>query len=167
MNTETWSVSVSHSAIQPADSILSQETLLSMLCCSYSVSAISCSTGSIQHCRELILQELSEREDIYGNLAASIAPEIFGHEDVKKALLLCMVGGVTRHLKDGMKLRGDIHLCLMGQSPCSPMHRPVSTNSTSDSSAGCIRYCWPCTPLRTANLSMCTSEPLPKEVLSR
>ncbi|KAL3138278.1 Mcm2-7 hexameric complex component [Trebouxia sp. C0010 RCD-2024] len=60
------------------------------------------------------LEELSEREDIYGNLAASIAPEIFGHEDVKKALLLCMVGGVTRHLKDGMKLRGDIHLCLMG-----------------------------------------------------
>jgi len=26
-----------------------------------------------------------------------------------------MVGGVTRHLQDGMKLRGDIHLCLMGQ----------------------------------------------------
>ena len=64
-----------------------------------------------------LLQELSEKEDIYGILAASLAPEIFGHEDVKKALLLCMVGGVTRHLKDGMKLRGDIHLCLMGTSP--------------------------------------------------
>lgn len=61
-----------------------------------------------------LLQELSETEDIYGRLSASIAPEIFGHEDVKKALLLLMVGGVTRHLKDGMKLRGDIHLCLMG-----------------------------------------------------
>lgn len=65
-----------------------------------------------------VLQELSEKEDIYGTLAASLAPEIFGHEDVKKALLLCMVGGVTRHLKDGMKLRGDIHLCLMGKSAC-------------------------------------------------
>lgn len=65
-----------------------------------------------------LLQELSEKEDIYGTLAASLAPEIFGHEDVKKALLLCMVGGVTRHLKDGMKLRGDIHLCLMGVSAC-------------------------------------------------
>ena len=60
------------------------------------------------------LQELSNTEDIYGRLSASIAPEIFGHEDVKKALLLLMVGGVTRQLKDGMKLRGDIHLCLMG-----------------------------------------------------
>ncbi len=62
-----------------------------------------------------MLHELSESEDIYGRLSASIAPEIFGHEDVKRALLLLMVGGVTRHLKDGMKLRGDIHLCLMGQ----------------------------------------------------
>ena len=79
----------------------------------------------MQHSFDLVLQELSEREDIYGILAASIAPEIFGHEDVKKALLLCMVGGVTRHLKDGMKLRGDIHLCLMGQSPFRSLHHPV------------------------------------------
>lgn len=52
--------------------------------------------------------------DVYDRLASSLAPEIFGHEDVKKALLLCMVGGVTRQLPDGMKIRGDIHLCLMG-----------------------------------------------------
>lgn len=44
----------------------------------------------------------------------STGAEIYGHEDVKKALLLCMVGGVTRQLPDGMKLRGDIHACLMG-----------------------------------------------------
>ena len=62
------------------------------------------------------MQELSDTEDIYGRLSSSIAPEIFGHEDVKKALLLLMVGGVTRQLKDGMKLRGDIHLCLMGET---------------------------------------------------
>ena len=62
------------------------------------------------------MQELSDTEDIYGRLSSSIAPEIFGHEDVKKALLLLMVGGVTRQLKDGMKLRGDIHLCLMGKT---------------------------------------------------
>jgi hypothetical protein len=40
--------------------------------------------------------------------------EIYGHEDVKKALLLAMVGGVSKVLGDGMKLRGDIHACLMG-----------------------------------------------------
>ena len=34
---------------------------------------------------------------------------------MKKALLLLMVGGVTKQMPDGMKLRGDIHLCLMGE----------------------------------------------------
>ena len=40
-------------------------------------------------------QSLAE-EDFYNKLAASIAPEIYGHEDVKKALLLLLVGGVDR-----------------------------------------------------------------------
>uniref|UniRef100_A0A6B2KZ17 DNA replication licensing factor MCM7 n=1 Tax=Arcella intermedia TaxID=1963864 RepID=A0A6B2KZ17_9EUKA len=50
----------------------------------------------------------------YNKLAQSIAPEIYGHEDIKKALLLMMVGGVTRVMADGMKIRGDINICLMG-----------------------------------------------------
>lgn len=40
--------------------------------------------------------------------------QIYGHEDVKKALLMMMVGGVTRSMSDGMKIRGDINICLMG-----------------------------------------------------
>jgi len=60
------------------------------------------------------LNAISAGGDAYNRLAASIAPEIFGHEDVKKALLLALVGGVSRALPDGMKLRGDIHACLMG-----------------------------------------------------
>lgn len=56
----------------------------------------------------------SQRETRYSRLAKSIAPEIFGHEDVKKALLLQMVGGVTRVMEDGMRNRGDINICLMG-----------------------------------------------------
>ncbi|KAI6522277.1 hypothetical protein MCOR10_005682 [Pyricularia oryzae] len=51
---------------------------------------------------------------IYEYLAKSIAPEIFGHLDVKKALLLLLVGGVSKHMGDGMKIRGDINICLMG-----------------------------------------------------
>jgi hypothetical protein len=47
-------------------------------------------------------------------LARSIAPEIYGLEDVKKALLLQLVGGVTQTQADGMKTRGDINICLMG-----------------------------------------------------
>lgn len=52
--------------------------------------------------------------NIYTRLAKSIAPEIYGMEDVKKALLLQLVGGETKHAKDGMKIRGDINILLMG-----------------------------------------------------
>ncbi|KAL2131667.1 hypothetical protein VTI74DRAFT_4763 [Chaetomium olivicolor] len=50
----------------------------------------------------------------YEYLAKSIAPEIYGHLDVKKALLLLLVGGVTKEVGDGMRIRGDINICLMG-----------------------------------------------------
>jgi DNA replication licensing factor MCM7 len=60
------------------------------------------------------IQRVSQEEEIYEKLASSIAPEIFGHDDVKKALLLQLVGGCTQHRPDGMKIRGDIHMCLMG-----------------------------------------------------
>ena len=38
------------------------------------------------------LKKLARRDDVYEHLAQSLAPEIFGHLDVKKALLLQMVG---------------------------------------------------------------------------
>jgi len=57
---------------------------------------------------------LQKDPNLYEMLAYSIAPEIYGHEDVKKALLLLLVGGVTKVTGDGMKIRGDINICLMG-----------------------------------------------------
>jgi DNA replication licensing factor MCM7 len=51
---------------------------------------------------------------VYEYLAKSIAPEIYGHLDVKKALLLLLVGGATKVMGDGMRIRGDINICLMG-----------------------------------------------------
>ncbi|KAI1166840.1 DNA replication licensing factor mcm7 [Nemania serpens] len=56
----------------------------------------------------------SQSGAVYEMLAKSIAPEIFGHLDVKKALLLLLVGGVTKSMGDGMRIRGDINICLMG-----------------------------------------------------
>ncbi|KAL5205170.1 hypothetical protein ABZP36_033379 [Zizania latifolia] len=60
------------------------------------------------------IDRLAEDGDIYNKLSRSLAPEIFGHEDVKKALLLLLVGAPHRKLTDGMKIRGDLHVCLMG-----------------------------------------------------
>ena len=59
-------------------------------------------------------QALAADPQMYDRLAKSLAPEIYGHVDVKKALLLLMVGGVNRTLPDGMKIRGDVNICLMG-----------------------------------------------------
>ncbi|XP_034482454.1 DNA replication licensing factor Mcm7 [Drosophila innubila] len=58
------------------------------------------------------LEELAQ-DDFYERLATSLAPEIYGHLDVKKALLLLLVGGVDKR-PDGMKIRGSINICLMG-----------------------------------------------------
>lgn len=57
---------------------------------------------------DLTAEEVEQltREDFYSLLASSLAPEIYGHEDVKKALLLLLVGGVDRQ-PQGMKIRGE------------------------------------------------------------
>lgn len=65
---------------------------------------------------EMVERIHNERQgqDMYTRLSRSIAPEIHGLEDVKKALLLLLVGGVSKEMSDGMKIRGDINLLLMG-----------------------------------------------------
>ncbi|KAH9483929.1 DNA replication licensing factor mcm7 [Psilocybe cubensis] len=60
------------------------------------------------------IADLRRDPNLYATLSQSIAPEIYGHDDVKKALLLLLVGGVTKVTGDGMKIRGDINICLMG-----------------------------------------------------
>ena len=62
-------------------------------------------------CNALDVVEVEEIKDpnksIYDRLASAIAPEIYGMEDVKKSLLLQLIGGVTRQFDDGVKIRGD------------------------------------------------------------
>lgn len=75
------------------------------------------------------IMNIASGEDPVGKLATSIAPEIWGHEDIKRALLLQLVGGCTRKLPDGMRIRGDINICLMGDPGVakSQMLKHVST----------------------------------------
>ncbi|KAF8636514.1 hypothetical protein AX17_003328 [Amanita inopinata Kibby_2008] len=61
-----------------------------------------------------IIDNLQADPLLYNRLAQSIAPEIYGHLDIKKALLLLLIGGVTKITGDGMKIRGDLNICLMG-----------------------------------------------------
>ncbi|KAG9243924.1 MCM2/3/5 family-domain-containing protein [Calycina marina] len=59
-------------------------------------------------------QEMSRRPDLYQVFASCIAPSIYGNGDIKKAIACLLMGGSKKILPDGMKLRGDINVLLLG-----------------------------------------------------
>jgi replicative DNA helicase Mcm len=60
------------------------------------------------------IKELARREDVHDLLTKSIAPSIFGMTRQKESLMLQLFGGVASKASDGTRLRGDIHILLMG-----------------------------------------------------
>ncbi len=60
------------------------------------------------------IQELAADPNVFHKLASSIAPSIWGYEEVKQALVLQMFGGVRKINADGSVKRGDIHIFLIG-----------------------------------------------------
>ncbi len=58
-------------------------------------------------------------DHIYSRLVESIAPTVYGHEIVKKGLLLQLMGGVHKQTAEGMHLRGDINICIVGDPSTS------------------------------------------------
>jgi replicative DNA helicase Mcm len=63
---------------------------------------------------EAIIKSIASGPDVYQKLIKSMAPGILGHEAVKEAILLLLVGGPQTILPDGTKLRGDINVFLVG-----------------------------------------------------
>ncbi|MBE6495316.1 MAG: minichromosome maintenance protein MCM [Methanobrevibacter thaueri] len=58
--------------------------------------------------------ELSQDPHIYDKIIASTAPSIKGYRDVKEAIALQLFGGAAKQLEDETKLRGDIHILIVG-----------------------------------------------------
>lgn len=63
--------------------------------------------------KQLVLH-IHNQTDIYSRMAESLAPNVHGHVDVKKGLLLQLFGGIGKRTEDGIKLRGDINICIVG-----------------------------------------------------
>ncbi|WP_423743586.1 minichromosome maintenance protein MCM (plasmid) [Haladaptatus sp. SPP-AMP-3] len=58
--------------------------------------------------------ELSNEGNIYEQMVDSIAPAIYGYDQEKLAMILQLFSGVTKHLPDGSRIRGDLHMLLIG-----------------------------------------------------
>jgi len=94
-----------------------------------------------------LIDRMSKSRNIYQHLSQSIAPTVYGHDEIKKGVLMMLFGGVQKvSPKDGTKLRGDINCCLVGDPStaksnflkyvCSILPRAVYTSGKASTAAG-------------------------------
>jgi len=84
--------------------------------------------------------------NIYHKLVESICPSVFGHLEVKRGVLLMLFGGVHKLTPEGISLRGDLNVCIVGDPSCAKsqflkyvhgfLPRTVYTSGKSSSAAG-------------------------------
>jgi len=84
--------------------------------------------------------------NLYDRLADCIAPNIYGHENIKKGILLMMFGGVHKRTIGKVGLRGDLNVCIVGDPSTAKsqflkyvarlLPRTVYTSGKASTSAG-------------------------------
>jgi DNA replication licensing factor MCM3 len=90
------------------------------------------------------IKEVARNHNMIELLVTSLAPSVFGHDDVKKGCVLQLVGGQEKVLSSSTRLRGDINMLLIGDPSTakSQMLRhmlnlaPLSFNTTGRGSSG-------------------------------
>ncbi|CAJ1975973.1 unnamed protein product [Sphenostylis stenocarpa] len=92
------------------------------------------------------IQRMRITPDFFTKLVESVAPTVFGHPDIKRAILLMLMGGVHKFTHEGINLRGDINVCVVGDPSCAKSQflkytsgivpRSVYTSGKSSSAAG-------------------------------
>lgn len=59
-------------------------------------------------------RRMASDPEIYNRIVKSIAPSIFGSEDIKRSIACLLFGGSRKRLPDGLTRRGDINVLLLG-----------------------------------------------------
>ena len=63
---------------------------------------------------EKAIRELAADPWLYQKILRSLAPSIYGYDDIKEAIVSLLFGGVPKHLPDGINLRGEVNTLLVG-----------------------------------------------------
>ncbi|KAH8075599.1 hypothetical protein JL721_1613 [Aureococcus anophagefferens] len=63
---------------------------------------------------QVVARRMRQHPRVYDALAESVAPAVYGHKDIKHGVLLQLVGGVHKRTHEGIKLRGDVNVCIVG-----------------------------------------------------
>ncbi|CAG9327140.1 unnamed protein product [Blepharisma stoltei] len=92
------------------------------------------------------IERMRAEPDLYSRIARCISPTVFGHEEVKRGILLMLLGGSNKKTPEGMKLRGDLNICIVGDPStaksqflkyvCNFLPRSVYTSGKASSAAG-------------------------------
>eukprot|EP00198_Chlamydomonas_reinhardtii_P000640 XP_001689975.1 minichromosome maintenance protein 5 [Chlamydomonas reinhardtii] len=59
-------------------------------------------------------EQFAKQDGLHEELFARIAPNIYGSDDIKKAVACLLFGGARKQLPDGTNRRGDINVLLLG-----------------------------------------------------